>query len=423
MCSLLTSILPTIQGLEYIDTDIITITDNNSHQVNFTTNTTINLSQLIYTTPPTTPCFAQFNTTRFLPYFAADGILNMQYIHSNPTSASSDVLLFDFYINQTTSDSLSLLLNNLSSSTDYYLNIDEVYDSTITTNTTGFLNLTQTVGDTWEHWTIYKNNTSTVSYHTETFGGSVTVDRPPAVITYHTQTFGGSVTVSDGSPTTTYHTETFGGSVQVLGYSWTNWSSYWVMTREGYGQSPTINPSTISNNSNNNNLNLIWSALILDPEGNTFNWSLTCSNGQSNSDTDDTNGTYSLSLTNLQYSTLYTIWANATDSQGNTTHNTFYFTTKSNAELLITSPSPANNTGSQNLNLTWSISIQDPDSERFNWSLTCSNGQSNSDTDDTNGRKSLTLTNLDYYTTYTIYLNATDGTYTVSYTHLTLPTN
>ena len=89
------------------------------------------------------------------------------------------------------------------------------------------------------------------------------------------------------------------------------------------------NPSPV-NGSTANPLNIVWSIPINDADGDLFSWSLTCSNGQTTTATNASNGTKSLSISSLAYSTIYTVWVNATDStgSGHTTQRWYRFTTR-----------------------------------------------------------------------------------------------
>lgn len=78
--------------------------------------------------------------------------------------------------------------------------------------------------------------------------------------------------------------------------------------------------------------------------------------------------------------------------------------------------SPTNGSVNQQISLTWSVRIRDPEGNAFNWRIECSNGQFSFANGATNGTKSLQLTDLDFDTEYTVWVNATDpagsGTYT-----------
>lgn len=99
---------------------------------------------------------------------------------------------------------------------------------------------------------------------------------------------------------------------------------------------PTINYPPVFSNENPINgsigqpLSLNWSVDINDLEGDAFDWAIVCSNGQAATDDNVYNGTETLSLSGLLYSTEYTVWVNATDyGSGLTTSEWFTFTTES----------------------------------------------------------------------------------------------
>jgi len=75
---------------------------------------------------------------------------------------------------------------------------------------------------------------------------------------------------------------------------------------------------------------------------------------------------------------------------------------------VLDDPDPANGTIDTLLDFDWSIFIYD-DSGFFDWTITCSNGQTiNSHEDTENGSKTLHVSDLMYATTYTIWVNVTD---------------
>jgi PKD repeat protein len=113
-----------------------------------------------------------------------------------------------------------------------------------------------------------------------------------------------------------------------------------LYTREWYtfttlesGNNPPVFPQAPSpvNGSNGNPLSLNWSLKINDLEGDYFSWTVQCSNGQTSTGTGENNGTKSLQLSGLSYSTKYKIWVNVTDSEGSGkyTRKWYIFTTKS----------------------------------------------------------------------------------------------
>jgi len=181
---------------------------------------------------------------------------------------------------------------------------------------------------------------------------------------------------------------------------------------------PVFGAPTPTNGSTNNPLSLGWSISINDPEGDTFSWTIQCSNGQSNSGTGATNGTKSLSLSGLAYSTTYKVWVNATDPSGSGLYTRCWYTfsTMINLPPTFGTTTPSNGSTNNPLSLTWSISINDPEGDTFSWTIQCSNGQSNSGTGATNGTKSVALSGLAYATTYKVWVNATDPTGSGLYT-------
>ena len=185
------------------------------------------------------------------------------------------------------------------------------------------------------------------------------------------------------------------------------------------GNSPPLfgTPSP-ANGSTNQPLSLSWGIPINDPEGNAFSWTIQCSNGQMNSGTGATNGTKSLSLSGLAYSTTYTVWVNATDptGSGQYTRRWYRFTTKANLPPVFGTPTPGNGSTNQPLSLSWSILISDPEGNPITWTIQCSNGQGSSGSGASNGTRSLSLSGLAYSTTYTVWVNATDPAGSGQYT-------
>jgi ABC-2 type transport system ATP-binding protein len=181
---------------------------------------------------------------------------------------------------------------------------------------------------------------------------------------------------------------------------------------------PVFGTSSPTNGSTGNQLNLSWSIPINDPEGNAFSWIIQCNNGQGRTGIGASDGTKSLALSGLAYSTAYTVWVNATDptpiGSGKWTNSSYWFITKasggggSNNPLAFGTPSPANGSTGNMLSLSWSIPINDTEGNLFNWSINCSNGQNNYGIGETNGTKSSSLTSLAYLTTCTVWVNATD---------------
>jgi hypothetical protein len=175
---------------------------------------------------------------------------------------------------------------------------------------------------------------------------------------------------------------------------------------------PVFGEPTPANRSTAQPLNVLWSIPITDPDGDVFSWMIQCNNGQSNSSTNGTNGTKSLALSGLTHSTSYTVWVNATDLMGSGlyTRRWYTFATRTNSPPVFGTPSPADSSTNNPLNLTWSIPINDTEGDPFSWSIECRNGQTANGTNAANGIKALNLSDLAYSTTYKIWVNATDPT-------------
>jgi parallel beta-helix repeat protein len=84
---------------------------------------------------------------------------------------------------------------------------------------------------------------------------------------------------------------------------------------------------TPGNGSTNNPLELDWSIQINDTKWGVFYWNISCSNGQYNYESESSNGTKTLHLTSLSYSTTYTIWVNVFN-YNKWTNKTYTFKTK-----------------------------------------------------------------------------------------------
>ena len=185
-------------------------------------------------------------------------------------------------------------------------------------------------------------------------------------------------------------------------------------------QPPLFGSPSPSNSSSNNLLSLTWSIPINDIDGDAFDWTIQCSNGQTNSNIGDTNGTKSLSLTGLTYSTMYTIWVNATDPTGSNKYTRMWYTFTTignvNNPPVFGTPSPSNGSINSPLSLSWNIPINDTEGNAFNWNINCSNGQMSGGTSALNGTKSLMLTGLTNFTTYKVWVNATDPAGSNQYT-------
>jgi parallel beta-helix repeat protein len=90
---------------------------------------------------------------------------------------------------------------------------------------------------------------------------------------------------------------------------------------------PTVGNPKPSDSSSQNPLELDWSIQINDSKGGVFDWNISCSNGQYNYSFESSNGTKTIHLNSLSYSTKYTVWVKVFDYY-RWTNETFTFTTK-----------------------------------------------------------------------------------------------
>jgi len=174
------------------------------------------------------------------------------------------------------------------------------------------------------------------------------------------------------------------------------------------------NPSP-ENRSADQPINVNWTIQITDADGDLFNYTIECSNYQTSVNY-SSDGTKYLNLSNLSYNTQYIIWVNATDTY-NTKKSWYTFTTESlpidNNPTNVTSENPENNSDDVSIDLsTLTVLIEDPDGDNFNWSIITSPDIGNAiQTNNTNGSKNCTISDLSYDTTYTWSVTVTDGIY------------
>jgi len=152
------------------------------------------------------------------------------------------------------------------------------------------------------------------------------------------------------------------------------WTRRWyTFTTQAQNLPPVFGTPSPVNGSTNQPVSFTWSIPINDPEGNTFSWTIQCSNGQVNTGTGATNGTKSIILTGLAYSTTYKVWVNATDPTGSNTYTRkwYIFTT------LLTNLPPNKPTrpsgptsGKINVEYTYTTNATDPNNDQvyYNWS-------------------------------------------------------
>ena len=117
---------------------------------------------------------------------------------------------------------------------------------------------------------------------------------------------------------------------------------------------------------------------------------------------------------NLTFNTTYyyQIWSyNSTDNNWSQGYNTSNTTTDQNTLPDITQETPDNNTDDVSVDLTEiSVRISDVDKHSFNWTIqTIPDIGTSSGSNEKNGIKTCSISDLSYQTTYTWYVNTTDG--------------
>lgn len=88
---------------------------------------------------------------------------------------------------------------------------------------------------------------------------------------------------------------------------------------------PALSSPGTANESVSTLLSFTWNITIEDPEGDAFDWTIQCSDGQNSSGLSDANGSKNLSLTDLDFGTQYFIWVNATDEYNMSVSEWFTF--------------------------------------------------------------------------------------------------
>ena len=133
------------------------------------------------------------------------------------------------------------------------------------------------------------------------------------------------------------------------------------------GSPPVFGTPSPTNGSTGSLLSFSWSISINDPDGNVFSWTIQCNNGQTSSGIGASNGTKSLALSGLVYSTSYKVWVNATDPDGSGlyTRRWYTFSTSSqpwsNRAPTFSSPSPVNGSTSVNRYHATNVTVSDLD--------------------------------------------------------------
>jgi len=156
------------------------------------------------------------------------------------------------------------------------------------------------------------------------------------------------------------------------------------------------------------------SAVIYDPNEDTFDWSITTIPYiGSNSKINDIDGTKKCNISGLlEYGTTYTWTVTATDFYGKTTTKTFTFTTRpENYSPEFLDENPSNNSIDISPSLSeLSVMIGDREGDRFSWTIeTFPDIGSSSGNDEYNGTKICPVSSLEYSKTYTWKVTAIDS--------------
>ena len=150
-----------------------------------------------------------------------------------------------------------------------------------------------------------------------------------------------------------------------------------------------------------------WEIDINDNQSDLFSGSIECSTGDNTSGDDENNGTFSVDIHLSGCDESATIWVNVTDGceATNETYNINYV----NEAPWVHNPT-LDDADIDYKDFIWCVDIDDNQSDAFDWNITCSNGDSNSSEDDTNGTFCLTINLTDNCSqTYYIWVNVTDG--------------
>ena len=119
-------------------------------------------------------------------------------------------------------------------------------------------------------------------------------------------------------------TDEFGGKADII----LSAGNHAVVFSNEYPSNETVNVSIST---------AIWCVTINDPDGDTFNFSITTSpDVGTNSSNGKSNGTKNVTLTGLSYNTLYTVYVDAIDlGSGNWTNESFIFTTEESGVFVL----------------------------------------------------------------------------------------
>lgn len=213
-----------------------------------------------------------------------------------------------------------------------------------------WVNVTDEYGNTTNEWYVFTTRTQ-YTPDAPTGFTATTNNRTKITLTWTDHANADTTrvewnTVADGTWAVGDHTLLYNGSAQTTthtgltpgedyfykAWSWNETDSVWSSGTTDdnitdYNLNVTYSNENPSNNSIDQSVSLTFNVTIEDPEGDKFTWNITCSNGQTTDTSGATNGSKSLSISGLSYSTTYTIWVNTSDVFNNWTKQWYNFTT------------------------------------------------------------------------------------------------
>jgi len=218
-----------------------------------------------------------------------------------------------------------------------------------------------------------------------------------------------------------YHT-TITVYVNITGYTGTSPPINRTYTFTTWNRKPSITGTTPTNETGNVSVTTSHVyAVMIDPDGDTYNWSIEVSTGDNNTGDDNGNGTRSCSLTTpLEYNTTYTFWVNFTGYSGCAppSNETFVFTTIKNMPPVITAYIPGDGETSINHAITnVSINITDAEGDAFSYTINVTRAPGGiasygnvTGTGETDGTKYCNVSGLDYNQWYYVVAEITSYT-------------
>ncbi len=192
---------------------------------------------------------------------------------------------------------------------------------------------------------------------------------------------------------------------------WTN-ETYNFITGPYINQNPDLQNETPNNQSTRISITTInLSVHIYDVEGDLFNWTIeTSPNIGNNYGNNESNGSKTCNISNLNCNTTYYWYVNTTDRvSGNWTNKTYFFTTELNIPTFSNITPSNQSTDVSVTSSVLSINIENPENTYFNWSIETNPNIGNIyGNNSLNGQKTCNISSLNYYTTYYWFVNVSN---------------